>query len=282
MSKAKKAVRSIRGLVRSVRRRLSSGPAPEAGAAPPGPAAPPKESPPPKSGPPSAATVDHETALKFFEKRKAGYQRLSAAVAPYVDRHGVIFDVGANIGYFSLILAEELEFVGKAHLFEPVPHLASLCRKTLADVSFEWELHEYGLSDEDAELDIFIAADGNLGWNTMIAEKASAAMKRVAIAVKAFEGAGIDEQPSFIKIDVEGAEYKVLRGMLGALEGWSPRPVILCEVGWGQGHPSWEEELSVFRELEAVGYEICGIDGTAIHVTDITKTTDILFLPRES
>lgn len=230
---------------------------------------------------PTASTVDHATAMAFFERRRPTYQKLAAAVAPYVDKDATLFDVGANIGFFSLVLAEELGFEGTTHLFEPVPHLAGLCRETLKDARFEWKLHEFGLSDEDASLDIFIAADGNLGWNTMVAEKASKGMTRVPIAVRAFETAGIEDQPSFVKIDVEGAEYRVIRGMRRSLETWTTRPVILCEIGWGQSHPSWDEELEVLRSLEALGYETRDLAGNAIDLAEIKKTTDVLFVPKD-
>ena len=114
----------------------------------------------------------------------------------------------------------------------------------------------------------------------MVESKASDDMEKVRIQVKNFENCKPDAVPTFIKIDVEGSEYLVLRGMLDSLRTWTPRPVILCEVGWGTSHPKWDEELDVFAELKTIGYSICDLKGQEIDETAIAGTTDVLFLPK--
>ena len=230
----------------------------------------------------TAGQVSHAQALEWFAPRRKTYDRLVGAVAPFVDRDGLVLDVGANIGYFTKIFGEQLGFRGTVHLFEPIPHLAELCRATLQDVPYTAVVHEFGLSDQDGEIEIFQAADGNLGWNTIVASKASAGMQPLNIQVRAFDTCGIDGTPSFIKIDVEGAEYRVLAGMLGALESWSPRPTILCEVGWGSGHPDWAQELEIFERLAQLGYAPQSLDGQPVDVHSITRTTDLLFVPQRA
>ena len=104
-------------------------------------------------------------------------------------------------------------------------------------------------------------------------------MAKIPIELRAFDPASIEKSPSFIKIDVEGAEHRVLEGLWGALESWSPRPVILCEIGWGSGHPDWEQELVVFRRLvDELGYRSEGMDGDEVDLEAISRTTDVLFL----
>jgi FkbM family methyltransferase len=227
----------------------------------------------------TASDVAHADALAWFEGRRAIYERLAAAVAPYVRPDGVFYDVGGNIGYFTKVLAEQTGFHGTVHLFEPVPNLAKLCAVTLADAPYTAHIHEFGLSNEDATIDIFVAGDGNLGWNTIVADKASAGMVSSQIQVRAFNGAGIDDVPSFIKIDVEGAEHRVFAGMVQSLAAWPVKPVILCEIGWGRNHPQWTEELAAFGDLAAIGYRTTDLDGEPLDVTTLEKTTDVLFVP---
>lgn len=227
----------------------------------------------------SASNVGHAEALAWFDRRRETYDRLADAVSEYVDPDGTFFDVGANIGYFTLVLAQRTGFRGVAHLFEPVPNLAELCSTTLADATFKVQVHGYGLGDADATLDLHIGADGNLGWNTLVAEKASADMTTVSIQVRDFASTGITDVPSFVKIDVEGAEHHVLRGLLPALRRWPVRPVILCEIGWGTSHPAWDEELAVIADLLALGYRCTDLAGEPIEVATLTRTTDVLFVP---
>jgi hypothetical protein len=78
-------------------------------------------------------------------------------------------------------------------------------------------------------------------------------MTREQVRVKPFETESLTGVPCLVKIDVEGAEFRVL-GMMSALENWTPRPAILCKIGWGKGHPYWSEELAAFTQLGKLGY----------------------------
>ncbi|GAA5027058.1 hypothetical protein GCM10023258_21460 [Terrabacter aeriphilus] len=229
----------------------------------------------------TAETVDRSGALAFFEARRAVYEGLADAVAPFLPRDGVLLDVGANIGFFTQVLTERTGFRGRAHLFEPVPNLADLCVETAARLPCAVTVHRVGLGDADARVTIFVSSDGNLGWNTMVEQKARGKqMAPVEVEVARFDDLGLADVPDLVKIDVEGAEHRVLTGMLPALRRWSPRPVILCEVGWGSGHPEWEQELAAFAALAALGYETCHVDGVPLDVRDLRRTTDVLFVPR--
>ena len=228
----------------------------------------------------SAMTVSHKEAMKWYEIRKPAFEEVVSAIAPYVDQEAVVFDVGANVGFISRLLAEKIDFKGSMYLFEPLPHLAKLCEETFRDASYEVHVFDYGLSDKNSEVDLFVASNGNLGWNTIVESKASDDMEKVRIQLKDFRNCNIDAIPTFIKIDVEGSEYLVLRGMLDSLRTWTPRPVILCEVGWGTSHPHWDEELKVFNELKTIGYSICDLEGQEIDITTLSSTADVLFIPK--
>ncbi|MFC6151182.1 FkbM family methyltransferase [Mumia xiangluensis] len=234
---------------------------------------------PPPSPPPSGATVDASTARAWFERRRPTYVHLAKSVQPYVPVDGVVFDVGGNIGFFTEVLAETVGFRGTVHLFEPLRNLADLCTENLSGKAYTPIVHAYGLGAQDESTEIFVAADGNLGWNTLIADKTQPEMTTTPIAIRAFDGTGIKDVPDFVKIDVEGAEYLVLRGLLPALQTWETLPVILCEIGWGESHPAWDEELAVFDELAKLGYSAQDLDGGPIEVAAIRKTTDVLLVP---
>lgn len=226
----------------------------------------------------NALNVGFAHATRFFESGHENYEKLADAISPYLDPEGVLYDIGANIGYFSLVVGQRTEFRGQAHLFEPIPHLARFIFRTLADAEFSLAVHQYGLSDNDGQVDIFIDTAGNFGWNTMISERAQR-MTPQRIKVRRFDSIGLTAAPSVIKIDVEGAEYLVLRGLLPALRTWATRPPILCEVGWGaDGHPAWQEELAVFEELRQLGYRPTSLTGEPVALAEIDRTCDILFL----
>ena len=228
----------------------------------------------------SAMSVSHKKAMKWYQIRKPVFEDVVSAIVPYVDQEAVVFDVGANVGFFSRLLAEKIDFKGSMYLYEPHPHLAKLCEETFRDAPYDAHVFDYGLSDHDSEVDLFVASNGNLGWNTIVESKASDDMEKVRIQLRNFEKCKPDATPNFIKIDVEGSEYLVLRGMLDSLKEWTSLPVILCEVGWGTSHPHWDEELKVFNELKTIGYSICDLEGQEIDEKAISSTTDVLLLPK--
>lgn len=223
-------------------------------------------------------TIAHAEALEWYSQRQKQFDEAVNAVLPYLHRNPVIFDIGANIGYFSLLLMEQLHFSGKAYLFEPVPNLARLCEETFRNTHYDVTINQFALSDEDTELEMLVDMDGNIGWNTLIAEMKTDNMKPITIQARRFDSLTIAHRPDFIKIDVEGSEYKVLRGMLKSLSTWCPLPVILCEVAWGKSHPNWQEELGVFNELVKLGYAAYGINKRPIDIAGLMQTSDVLFL----
>lgn len=230
------------------------------------------------AAPATAATVGFEEATRFFRQRHGNYIALAEAIKPHLPPDGVLFDIGANIGYFSMVVGRRTGFRGAAHLFEPIPHLAQFCFRSLAEADFAVSVHQFGLSDSDGHVDIFIDTRGNFGWNTMVAGRAQNMMAQ-RIAVRRFEGIGLTVVPSVIKIDVEGAEYLVLRGLLPALRSWDRRPPILCEIGWGAArHPNWADELAVFAELTSLGYRATTLKGEPVVLEKIDETCDVLFL----
>ena len=223
--------------------------------------------------------VSYLQAKQWFQNHHAVYDRLTDLALPHMSEQSVVFDIGANIGYFSALLAKKANFKGKIMLFEPIPNLAKHCEITFKDVSYDAQIFQFALSDADGSFDIFAARDGNIGWNTMVADKAAENMQRISIEAKTFASTGIKDEPDFIKIDVEGAEYKVLGGMLDTMKTWHKRPVILCEIGWGKSHPNWSEELAVFQALEGMGYNIFDIHEQPLNISTLEKTADVLFIP---
>ena len=225
-------------------------------------------------------TVTYREALSFFEDRRDQYLEAAVLLARLVTPEDDFIDVGANIGFFAHEYMKAVSFQGEAHLFEPVPNLARLCSATFAELPYRVTVHPFALGNSEGSFPIYTADDGNIGWNTFVAGKASGGMKQVTVQTRRFDALGIDlSGVGAIKIDVEGGEFRVLRGMLPALQQSRRLPVLLVEVGWGKSHPNWSDELEIFSELALLGYRSLDPDGSAVEVAGIEGTRDVLFLP---
>ena len=124
----------------------------------------------------------------------------------------VIFDIGANVGYFSLTAFSKFP-KAKIFSFEPHPY----CFKVLSDykTKFEhlnWNIYRYAISDANGELTI---NTNSLTDFTTVASIFENNAKKVAFTVQSKSMSSLLEEESikhidFIKIDCEGAEYDIL------------------------------------------------------------------------
>ena len=128
----------------------------------------------------------------------------------------VVVDVGANIGYFSLLASGLVGPAGRVHAFEPDPVNCSLLRKSIGlnHVS-NIEVVQSALSDDNAPVSLFI--DSHNKGDHRIWEPTGESRKRIDVSSTTLDDylAQTNARPSFIKIDVQGAEGKVLGGMKG-------------------------------------------------------------------
>ncbi len=142
-----------------------------------------------------------------------------------------MFDVGANIGYYTLLMALALRGRGEVHAFEPAPIVSSALERnaSLNDLR-NLVMNPCALADRDRRMDLFLPADG--AWtNASLIEHFTPQSQRIAVQAMRFDSycrREVIDHADLVKLDVEGAELSVLRGMGELLLKW--RPDIICEV----------------------------------------------------
>jgi FkbM family methyltransferase len=171
---------------------------------------------------------------------------------------GVVYDIGANVGFFSLIAARLVGQAGCVYSFEPVAeNAASTCENVRLNNLGNVKLFDVavGRSSGTAEL-LLTHWDGGSSLATS-AVKPDEPISRRTVQVVALDDL-VDREnlrpPSFVKIDVEGVELDVLAGMSKTIA--SAKPILLYEVDDGS-KDSFERRWS---ELDAyvndLGYEV--------------------------
>jgi FkbM family methyltransferase len=170
-----------------------------------------------------------------------------------------VFDIGANIGFYTVLLSRWVGDSGRVVAFEPDPWVAAWLKQNL-------ELN--AISNVDIEQVAVAAAESRSSFardpastRTGMLVSAEAGRREEPYAVRRFGGVSeviqvstitVDDYvrrtervPDVIKIDVEGAELDVLRGMPSTLRR---RPIVLLECS---DHSTSGE---VLRELGSRGY----------------------------
>ena len=149
-------------------------------------------------------------------------------------------DVGANIGNHALYLRHQFEHV---HCFEPNPEAARRLRKNLSlNSATNITVHEIGLGERSASLPFLPAGPGHLGEGSF---SHSAGHGQVMLSVRRGDDYlaeqhidGID----FIKVDVEGFEREVLRGLRDTVQ--RHRPIVAFEYHGHMEPPETFAEIS--------------------------------------
>ncbi len=143
----------------------------------------------------------------------------------------VVIDAGANIGWFSLVAARHIGPGGVVHAFEPRPETGRALRRTIADNRLASVIHlwPYALSDRAEELNLVWATDGDNPGGSYLGEREIAdGHERARVLALRLDELLPDVAPDIIKIDVEGAEPRAIRGMTQALS--RKHPPILSEL----------------------------------------------------
>lgn len=149
-------------------------------------------------------------------------------------RRGVILDVGANAGTHSLVFARSFKQV---HAFEPNPRLwPQFERNVQANRYGNVTLHKVGLAEHDAELPFHAIEKRNYGLGTFsTVEQYDLPLKRIGTCQVVQGDRYLAEQGiahiDAVKIDVQGFEPNVLRGLSSTLQRC--KPVVWFELGAG-------------------------------------------------
>ncbi|MDZ7782135.1 MAG: FkbM family methyltransferase [Halioglobus sp.] len=143
----------------------------------------------------------------------------------------VFVDVGANVGYFAVIAAERVGARGRVFAFEPDPdNYRLLCHNARLN-GFERRIEAVcaGLSDRAGEGALYLSED-NLGDHRIFAGGDG----RHWVPVRLYRGADfLASRPrhlDLVKIDTQGAEYRVINGLLPLFSKMPQPPRILVEL----------------------------------------------------
>jgi FkbM family methyltransferase len=142
-----------------------------------------------------------------------------------------VFDVGANIGFYTLLAAARLSGRGEVHAFEPNPRVFShLARNAQHNSLMNLHLVGTAVCDFDGEASFYLPRNGAWANGSMI-EGFTEQLEPLSLKTSHIDTycskAGI-RRIDLIKIDAEGAELKVLKGMGSLLQNW--KPDVICEV----------------------------------------------------
>lgn len=185
---------------------------------------------------------------------------VTAAFRELLSREDVCVDVGANIGYFTLLASQLVGPSGRVYAFEPLPSVYAMLRSNL-------ELNSVtnvtalcvAAGDTDGRAHLYVAPSGHSSIRPLDARSTLMTVRtcRLDSIVPTSDLARI----KLVKIDVEGYEPEVVRGLEGVFEAGG-RPAVILEVTPARNSNEAAAELSSFcarHRLKTYGFVDVGL-----------------------
>ncbi len=135
-----------------------------------------------------------------------------------IKKGDIVLDVGANIGYYTLIFAKLVGDTGKVFAFEPDPTNFQILKKNIALNGYKnVELIQKALSDKNQKVTLILNKQNTAG--NYLSSKHQTSKNSIQIDAITTDDyfKNFKQKIDFIKIDVEGAETMVLKGMSNSL-----------------------------------------------------------------
>lgn len=178
---------------------------------------------------------------------------LQATIRDWVSPGATVYDVGANIGYVSLLLAKQVGRAGQVFAFEPLPANVERIRQNIALNHLQnVSLIPAAVTDQSGEVTFYIHDSVGMGKAAGSAGRSNTAyraeMRVPALSLDEFIFNQGNPPPQVVKMDIEGGEVLALPGMRRALT--THRPLLLLEL-----HGP-ESEQAAWQTLTDAGYRL--------------------------
>lgn len=168
------------------------------------------------------------TNLEEFSILKLGFRDDKEAIEDIMEECGedtVFYDIGANIGVYTCTVAEANGVEGYA--FEPQEKNVAKLEQNADRNDVDVEVLEMAVSDTDGRENISV--DRNVPGEGQISITEKGGEEVPSRRVDSLVEEEIIPSPDIVKIDVEGAEIKVLEGMEETINE-NPPEIIYCEL----------------------------------------------------
>jgi len=175
-----------------------------------------------------------------------------------VSRDMTVIDVGADIGYYTLLFARRVGKEGRVIAFEPIPEAKERLEDNVGLNGYaNVTICDFALFSSEGQ----VVLEGPLQLSRINLFKSNTENKDIRVMTRVFDQVVPEfelHRIDLVKIDVEGAELDVLRGMEGSLKMYHPHLLIEVHPDYLSHFDCGPEDLLGF--LHAMKYTIQAVD----------------------
>ncbi|MDM5157399.1 FkbM family methyltransferase [Bacillus sp. DX1.1] len=173
----------------------------------------------------------------YYEKEALEY------FSDYIPENGVIYDIGANIGNHTVYFTKCFN-PKKVYAFEPAEKIYEILKYNIKVNGLEnLETFNYAVGEKSGKASLNYNQENTGASNIQL-------NKNGEIKVVSLDDLNLEE-PDLIKVDVEGLEYEVIKGMVNHLNNASP--VLWVEI-FSEHYPKVDELLSSMNYIQVDRY----------------------------
>jgi len=178
---------------------------------------------------------------------------LSRLFTQSLKRRMTVVDVGANHGYYTLLAGAAVGPSGRVFAFEPEPrNLDILIRNVqLNSMSDRVEVHSCAVTDARGRTELYLSPRNSLTHTLFPSEQDRASAAHVTVDAVALDDV-IAGSVDFVKIDAEGSEPLIVKGMKGILDR-SPDIKVLMEFNPDALRNAGVNPLEFYQSLAKMG-----------------------------
>jgi FkbM family methyltransferase len=172
----------------------------------------------------------------------------------------VFVDVGANIGYDTLLAASCVRPNGRVVSIEASPRTFALLQRNLTvnEISSNVRAVKAAVADRPGTLELYEVDTANIGAATTLASRGGSLVASVeALPLEQILTPDERSRLRLIKMDVEGAEPPILRHLLEHLPSYPTNMDILVEASPDDDPEAWRD---VFDRMRAASFTAWAID----------------------
>ncbi len=221
-------------------------------------------------------------AIKLYWKGMDGFEPETFPLFRSLLKHSkTFFDIGANIGIYSLVAAVENPQI-QVHAFEPSPlPLKSFKENLNLNNLKNIKIHSTAITNYDGEIKLFIPASRSIPTSSSTRHGFRENCKEITVPagkLDSFVENNNIGNLDLIKIDTEGTEHLVFGGASNVLA--NHRPIIICEVLKGLTETPLQAVFDK-NEYRSVWISGEGLIEKSIEGDPFYEFNNFLFIPKE-
>jgi FkbM family methyltransferase len=187
---------------------------------------------------------------------------VAAAFCRLIHPGSTVFDIGAHVGYYTLLAAARVGQLGCVHSFEPIRDIFNRLQNNVALNGYQ-NVHSncLALSDKEGSLAIYPASGGHSTTSSVLMQPGKTDLVSIKVAsttIDAYVNRRGLQRVDLIKVDAEGAEFSLLRGGQETLARYGPD--VILEMANALFQQIGYDENTLLDFMSTLGYQALRID----------------------